>query len=79
MSKWKKTSVASQEPTATITPDDAVAATGKVKPRSVKPKREPVWTYLTPREQEAVAKAAIKAEESISEFIRNAVRKRARI
>lgn len=78
MSKWNG-AVANREPVATITPDDAVKATGSVKPHNVKPKREAMWVYLTPREQEAVAKAAIKAQESMSEFIRNAVRKRARI
>ncbi|MDB4798598.1 hypothetical protein OAH36_03265 [Verrucomicrobia bacterium] len=79
MSKWNG-AVANREPVETITPSDAVAATGsKVKPRNAKPKRQATWVYLTPREQEVIEKAAIKAQESVSEFIRNAVRKRVRI
>lgn len=49
------------------------------KPRSVKPKRKPVWVYLKDSERLNLENAAIEAEESISEYIRGVLKKVAKI
>ena len=64
--------------TAEITESDSKMAGGAPKPHMVKPKRKAVWCYLTPKEKRAVESAAIEKEESLSEFIRNAVKRAAK-
>lgn len=45
------------------------------KPHLARKKRKAMWVYLSDREREAVAEKAIEAGETMSEWIRNAVRK----
>jgi hypothetical protein len=51
----------------------------RLKPRSAKPKRKPVWVYLKESERMKLEDAAIEAEESISEYIRGVLKKVAKI
>ncbi len=49
------------------------------KPRALLAKRKPVWVYLTEREKYNLENAAIDAEQSLSEYIRDALKKTAKI
>ena len=49
-----------------------------LKPHEVRSKRKPMWVYLSERERAAVARKAIESGETMSEWIRNAVRKAAK-
>lgn len=55
---------------------DVRKLTGKARrPRAMRKKREAVWVYLSERERDIVTEAAIAKGESLSEFIRNSLRK----
>ncbi|MDA7521417.1 hypothetical protein N8566_02560 [Verrucomicrobia bacterium] len=54
-----------------------VAGAG-MKPHEVRAMRKPMWVYLSSRERDAVARKAIESGETMSEWIRNAVRKAAK-
>lgn len=54
------------------------AAEASLKPHKVRAKRKPMWVYLSSRERDAAALKAIESGETMSEWIRNAVRKAAK-
>lgn len=61
-----------------ISDDLSEAAGSTLKPHEVRTKQKPMWVYLSSRERDAVARKAIESGETMSEWIRNAVRKAAK-
>lgn len=62
-----------------LDPSDVRKVTGKARrPHAMRKKRKAVWVYLSERERDIVTEAAIEKGESLSEFIRNAVKKAAK-
>ena len=50
-----------------------------LKPRKARAARKPIGVYLSEREKSAVEKRAIDAGETMSEWIRNTIRKAAKV
>lgn len=74
--EWTTKGIDEAPTTIELEPSDVRKVTGKArKPHAIRKKRKPMWVYLSDRERDAVADAAIEKGETMSEFIRNAVRK----